>query len=598
MRVPHYLAGNKGGELPHAAVWVDTETDQIPIGNRTVKHVLRFGWACYQRTRSGGAWTHPDWFRFTTPDSFWDWIEQRARPKVRLFIFAHNWSFDGPVLQLFDILPSRGWTMNRAVLESPPVILSWRREKTTLQILDTLNWWRMPLAKIGESINQPKLSMPSSDASLDDWDTYAKNDVEVIRVALHQWWRFLAANDLGGFAPTLASQALRSYRHRFMPAKILIDDNPQALELARNSLHGGRTEAFRIGKIRGPINCLDVNSMYPAVMASEWYPARLIDVMRSPDHDELAEWLDRFCVVASVDLRLKRPRFAHVNEGRLMFPVGRITECLTTPDLIDALRHGEIIKIHSAAVYEREKLFASFVDDFYRHRQAAAERGNKADSWRFKILMNSLYGKFAQRGERWEVTGPAADNAVELWVEINADTGAVRYFRKVAGSLQERIRDGESHDSHPAIASHVTAYGRALLWTLIQKAGHANVFYVDTDSLYCTDGGAAKLASRMHPAALGALKSEGVHKQMIIHGAKDYVLDGKVVCKGVRANAVWAKPNEVVQEQWSTLTGLIRIADLTAPRTRTVTKTLQRVYEKGTVSADGAVSPLLLTEWR
>jgi hypothetical protein len=487
--------------------------------------------------------------------------------------------------------------MNRAVLESPPVILSWRREKSTLQILDTLNWWRMPLKKIGEAINAPKLEMPGSDSTVAEWDTYCKQDVEIIRNALHEWWRFLADNDLGGFAPTLASQALRSYRHRYMPCKILIDDNAEALALARGALHGGRTEAFRIGKLGGPINCLDVNSMYPAVMASEWYPARLLDVMRSPDHDELAEWCAAYCVVARVDLKLKRPRFAHVHNGRLMFPVGRITECLTTPDLIDALEHGEIERIHSAAVYEREKLFSAFVTDMYAHRMRHAAAGNKAETWRFKILMNSLYGKFAQRGERWEVTGQASDGVIELWVEIDAQTGVVRYFRKLAGSLQERVRDGESHDSHPAIAAHVTAYGRALLWTLLEKAGNANVFYVDTDSLYCSDRGAAKLADRVDSAALGALKLEGRHEQMIIHGAKDYVLDGKVVCKGVRSSAVWVKPNEVVQEQWSTLTGLIRVADLSAPRTRTVTKTLRRVYEKGAVDASGTVSPLTLSDW-
>ena len=597
MRVPHYLAGNKGGELPHAAIWVDTETDQVPIDPFTVRHVLRFGWACYQRTRKAQDWTNPEWFRFTSSVDFWSWVEARARPKVRLFLFAHNWGFDGPVLDTFNILPARGWRMTRAVLESPPVIVGWRRESTTVQMLDTLNWWRMPLAKVGQSVGMPKLTMPSLTASTEEWDTYARRDVEVIRVALHQWWSFLARYDLGGFAPTLASQAMRSYRHRYMPAKILIDADADAIALARGALHGGRTEAFKIGNVRGPVHCLDVNSMYPAVMAAEWYPARLLEVFRGADDDELAEWCATFCVVARVDLETKRARFAHLIDGRLTFPVGRFTESLTTPDLIDALEHGEIRKVHAAAVYERDKLFASFVADFYAHRMKAAAAGNAPDSWRFKILMNSLYGKFAQRGERWEITGAADGSDVELWCEIDAQTRRVRYYRRLAGSLQERIREGESHDSHPAIAAHVTAYARSRLWKFMQKAGRAEVFYVDTDSLYCTRQGARRLSEDIKPDALGFLKLEGIFERMLIHGAKDYVLDGKQVCKGVRASAVWVNPSEVEQEQWSTLKGLIRAQDLTAPRTRTIRKRLQRLYDKGVVASSGAVSPLTLREY-
>lgn len=597
MRIPHYLAENKGSELPHSAVWVDTETDQIQIDPLTVKHVLRFGWACYQRTRAAGSWCEPEWFRFTSAVDFWTWLESKARPKLRLFLFAHNWSFDAPVLGMFDILPDRGWRLTKAVIEGPPVIINWRRESTTIAVLDTLNWWRMPLRKVGESVGMPKLEMPALTDSAEEWDTYAKRDVEVIRVAVRGWWSFLAEHDLGGFAPTLAAQALRSYRHRYMADKILIDADADAIALARSALHGGRTEAFRIGNIKGPIECFDVNSMYPAVMASEFYPARLLEVIKNVDHEDLADWITRFCVVARVDIDTKRNRYAHLQGGRLVFPTGRFTESLTTPDIADALAHGEIARIHSVAVYDRSRLFANFVQDFYAHRRKAADAGNHSDSWRFKILMNSLYGKFAQRGERWEVIGEARDNDVMIWVEVNAQTGACRYFRKLSGVEQERIREGESHDSHPAIAAHVTAFGRARLWQLIQQTGRHNVYYVDTDSIYTNKKGAALLADQISPSSLGGIKSEGVFSHMFIYGPKDYVLDGKIVCKGVRSSAVWVSPDEVCQDQWTTLRGSLALGDLSAPRTRRVTKRLARIYQKGAVDDAGIVSPFVLREW-
>jgi hypothetical protein len=487
--------------------------------------------------------------------------------------------------------------MTRTVIESPPVILTWRRDKTTITMLDTLNWWRMPLAKIGDSIGIPKLAMPQPDAPMAQWHKYGRRDVDVIHRAVREWWQFLADNDLGGFAPTLASQALRAYRHRFIGAPILIDDDRHALDLARMALHGGRTEAFRLGRVEGPIHCFDVNSMYPAVMRSNPYPTILRLSVRKATLDELTRWLERYCVVARVNIETTRRRFAHVHDGRLVFPIGRLSLALTTPDLQDAMRHGEIRSVSACAVYEGAPIFGAFVDTMHKERLSAQRNGNPVRSWLFKILLNSLYGKFAQRGETWVTYGTTPDDAVRVWRELDIPTGELRTFRQFSGVIQASARAGESHDSHPAIAAHVTAYARARLWELCDKADHSHVFYVDTDSIYTDEHGAAALANDVDPTRLGALKREGVFPYMVVHGAKDYELAGKIVCKGVRAKAEWIGKGVVVQDEWSTLIGLVRRGCLDAPTTARRRKTLHREYTKGIPNADGTVSPLTLCDW-
>ncbi|HXK37161.1 MAG TPA: DNA polymerase, partial [Candidatus Paceibacterota bacterium] len=232
---------------------------------------------------------------------------------------------------MFRELPKRGWKLGHCVIESPPVILSWRKGTATIMVLDTLNWWRHSLAQIGESVGTPKLVMPKLKASGTVWDRYCRNDVDVIRVAMRRWWAFLHEFDLGGFAPTLASQAFRAWRHRFMSHPVLIDANPSALKLARSSYHGGRTEAFRLGKVQGRVHVLDVNSMYPFVMRDERYPTTLKLHARRPSLSELRRWLTRFCVVARCQIRTSVPRYAIVLDGRLVFPVGRFEATLTTP---------------------------------------------------------------------------------------------------------------------------------------------------------------------------------------------------------------------------------------------------------------------------
>jgi DNA polymerase family B len=597
VRQAHWLSSNSKSETVHAIIWTDTETKPIKRANGITAHKLRFGWACYQRTRTGTDWTEPEWYRYTTYVQFWNWLESKLRPKIRLHVFAHNWAFDGPVLSAFSELPRRGWQLKLAVIESPPVILTWRRDTMTVRMLDTLNWWRMPLAKIGEGLKLPKLPMPAMNASKRRWDTYARNDVEIIRRAILEWLAFLQDYDLGNFGPTLASQAMRAFRHRFMEHKILIDDNPHALQLARESLHGGRTEAFRIGKVKGPIYCLDVNSMYPAVMASCRFPTILRLHARRVTLSELKRWLIYYAAVARVRLYTKRNRYAYVHNGRLVFPTGKLRIVLTTPDLIDAFRHREVIAVEEAAIYEHEPIFAKFVREIYKLRQTAMREKKPVRVWLLKILLNSLYGKFAQRGETWETVEQIQDQTIASWKELDYESGRVYSYRRFAGQLQLKTVDPEAHDSHPAIAAHITAFARSRLWDLMQTAQPSTVYYCDTDSLFVNRVGMKRLRGRLDPTQLGSLKHEATFGWILIHGAKDYRMPGKRVTKGVRASATWITPNVVKQEQWSSLIGLLGGGNLSAPTTKVVQKTLSRVYEKGNVSSSGAVSPFVLSDW-
>lgn len=597
IRVPHFLRGNKGGETPQLAAWVDTETREVRIDELTVKHVLRFGWVAWQRTYAPGKWTELTWCRFTDPTGFWDFILPVVRSHTRLFLFAHNWAFDAPVLGVFTQLPARGWTLKHAVIESPPVILSWRRFDRSLVMLDTLNWWRTSLASLGESVGTPKLKMPRATSSRKRWDVYCRNDVTVIHHAMRSWWDFLKTYDLGGFASTLAGQAFRAYRHRFMRVPILVDANPRALALARESYLGGRVEAYRIGRVKGPVYALDVNSMYPYVMREREYPTVLRLHCRNPAPAELRRWLSSKCVIARCRLESRLPTYGIRLGDKLVFPVGRFDAVLTTPDLFRALQFGHLKDCSEAAVYDRARIFESFVDELYALRLKAQARGDKVSVHLLKILMNSLYGKFGQRGGVWQKVGDTADLSVRSWLDYDLESGTLDRMRQLAGIVQRRETDPESYSSHPAIAAHVTAYARAYLWSLVDRAARGNVIYVDTDSLFVNEVGFRRLRRRVHATDLGALKVEHKWPWVEILGAKDYRTPDTRKVKGVRSNARWLSPNSVEQEQWSSLAGLLATGTLESPTTKTVRKVLSRTYAKGTVAPSGAVSPLSLSAW-
>lgn len=593
-RFAHRIKENKTTELPQNCIWFDTETIPFQIAPGETGQRLDFGWGCFQSKRSNGKWTEPVWQRFTKPIQFLKWIESRTREKTRTYIFAHNLHFETAVLNCFYHLPKLGWENSRMIVESPPFIMAWRKGKKTIEWLDTGNWWMQSAAKIAASIGMSKLPFPSRSASKSVWDTYCRNDVEIIRRACHFWFEFIERYDLGGFARTLAGQSFRAYRHRFMKHDIFIDDHIRADKLGRDSYHGGRTECLFIGKRKGPIHVYDINSMYPFVMRENEFPVKKVCYARVPSVKELSKWLIDFCLVADIELETSTPRYAHLYDHKIIFPTGRFRTVLTTPDIRNALENGDIIKCYAFAAYEKAPIFRSFVDELYRLRLEAKSKNDEVMTYNLKILLNSLYGKFGQTGRVWETVRQTSDLTVNTWTEIDLETHTVYSWRQFGGVVQCKKQDDESYQSFPAIASHVTAYARDLLWRYFDLCGHQNVLYTDTDSLFVTEAGKRNLESLIHPTRLGALKHEKTFDWLEIYGPKDYRSNLGVVCKGVKATAEWLEPNRVCQEEWKKLPGLLRLGKLSTPVIIEKEKTLYREYRKGIVTASGRVKPYRL----
>jgi hypothetical protein len=594
MRIPHFLRAPKRGAQPSNCLFFDTETDNdVDEAGRQI-HRLNFGWAAFQAQRAEGHWTEPTWMRFNEVSAFWDFVELHTYNSKSLYMFAHNGAFDLPVMRAFSELPARGWELKKAVCDAPPIILKWRKGTKTIVFIDTLNIWRMPLSKIGEGYGVPKLPMPAKEASIEEWDRYGKNDCDIIRVAIVGWMAFLRKYDLGPFAHTLASQSLKTFKYRFMKHEIFIDTNERALQIARASYVGGRTECFRIGVLNGPLYYLDVNSMYPAVMKGNDYPVKLRAVYTQPDKEEIDEWALDYMMIGDVDLDVDVGEYPLIQGDKLLFPTGRFRTTLAHPELMRAYKLGHIARWHCVALYEAAPIFSDFVDTMYALRLQATDEGNETERFNLKILANSLYGKFGQRGRRFEECGTTDPNAVWTHTEIDIDSGEMVRYRAFGGLVQAWIDDEESSESHPAIAACVTSYARVVLLNAFERAGRENVMYCDTDSMIVTEQGYSKMRDIIDPRWLGAWKLEKRITRMVINGPKDYDIDGSVKIKGIRATAVRVAHNTYEQDKFVGFRGLLQQGRLDAPIVQRIRKKLRRVYTKGDVLPSGKVLPFHL----
>lgn len=591
MRRPHYLRGNKGTRLPVLVIALDTETDSIPIGDDTVEARLRFGWLAVTRRHRGLHWTPPKWYRFSTPTEAWDIIESLIGNERRAWLVCHNAGFDLRVIDAFGLLPERGWELRGAVIEDPPTILRWHRTGQGLICIDTLNYYRTSLASIGQTYGLPKLDMPKLTASTEEWDTYCRRDVEVTLAAFQGIIKMTADLDLGNFAQTFPSIAFTAFRHRHMTERVLIDDNQDALTLARASYYGGRTEAYRLGTLASPVTVYDVVSMYPAVMRDELMPTVLAGHYRKVSLDDTRELCQASIVAADVTVTTEQPVLPWARDGVLLFPVGTWRTALIGRELELAIERGLVERVHAVAVYDRANLFAGYVTEWHARRQEAIATGDLALSDFCKRMMNGLYGKFGQRGDVYERVGPAPRSLTRQWIEWDAETSTIHRYRAFAGLLSERTGATEARDSHPAIAATVTAAARVKLLRLIEAIGWGNVVYVDTDSLFVLPDGTDAADRFTDSTALGALKRERVITDLTIYGVKDYSIGGIRKTKGIRRNAESIAPNVYVQDTFIGLKGAVQLGDIRRQLIRRTTKRLNLAYHKGTILPDSRVQP-------
>ena len=616
MRKQHFLKPNHKSETVRHLISIDTETTGGGDEDLGTPQELVLGWAHYSRRLPRGGWSAPRSHFFTDNKSLWDWVEAQCRPKERIVCLAHNWSFDAQVTGAMEMLPDRGWDMGLGIIDGPPWAVTWKKDKLRLDMLDTMNWWPTKLEKIGESVGIEKGNWHEVKHDFQANKEYCYNDALIPLVAVQRWADWLLEEDLGGFSLTAASQAFRAFRHRFMTHDILIDDDEKALDLARRAYHGGRTECWQIGRVEGPLTLLDVTSMYPFVMAEKCFPTILRGRWKRVDIEEIQAKIVDHSLLCDVTIETESPAYAVVHDNRLVFPTGRFRTVLSTPEIRRALTHGEIVECHEMAFYEQAPIFEGYVDYFYGRRLEAQQDGDTFQSTLFKLLLNSLYGKFGQSGMVWETLGTASSQQASCWEVYDADSNERISYRKLGGKIQRKYKEGESRESHPAIAAHVTAEARMFLFYLCEVAGFENVFYMDTDSLLVNEEGRRRLEPHIHPDRLGALKVEKELPWAELYGPKDYKFPHVTKIKGIRKNAhVMTEPeirdylrergedeNEAPnwvgrcfrQDQFRSLVGALREGETATMRIRPVVKRLRRNYQKGVVTPSGRVTPLML----
>lgn len=599
-RTAHYLKAVRKSETINNIIIVDTETSINKKENKE-EQTFRMGYAIHL-SRHDNKW-YQKGYELNTIEDFWYLIDKYNWNKTKLWIFAHNMAFDYTILKIDTYLASRNLEIDMRVVESSLFIVKARN----LIFTSSTNYYKQKLEELGIIFGLSKMEHPDFNNCTDEeLKPYNKRDTEVLTKIIIDHISFIKENDLGCLQLTIASQAFSAFKHKFLKHKVLVHTYDNILSLEQDSYRGGRSEAFKLGKFYD-IYKLDVNSMYPYVMKYQKYPIKPIfkNLIKNVNLEMLKNSINNdFFVLANCNINMIEPVIACKRNKKLIFPVGKIKQTITSPEIKYILEHpelGKIIKINDYIEYESAQIFNDYVDFFYKIK---TDSNNEAIKTMAKLFLNSCYGKFGQHYS--SVQTPLKDEKqIQLIKDIMKDFKTLEYktpghkYLNLGGIIYDIGKKDElSRDSCPIISSAVTSFARITLYDIINSANKKNVIYCDTDSVFVTKEGYKNLikADKIDSKELGKLKLEETGNCEIF-GAKDYIFNKIVKVKGITKKAEKLSENTYKQLEFQTRNsryssgtpdGIVIVEE--------ITKTLSRTYNKGIV-IDGNVYPFYLEEW-
>lgn len=605
---------NRLNRRPRYLFAFDTETSEEPINETESSLVWKLGCGIYYDRETGERAT------IGTEDkqAFIRFMLSHVPKRGTLWVYAHNIYFDFKVSDLHIELPKAGFKLDWFYFGQGGgnAIIVFKRSQQTIKFINTFNYFPMKLEKIGELVGLPKLEVDFSVVDNEQLLTYCMRDTEIVVKAMVLFHDTIE-NHLGvSVGYTAGSTSYIAWTNSQDGQWVQFHDDDALGVWERNAYKGGRTEAFKLGRIGQTVHCLDVNSMYPYVMLSYPMPCRIVKAFGIKSHFEAIagrDWwacLSRFVinkdhrlylirggfragVMADCTLRVDEPAIGIIDKDKLIFPTGTFRATLSCCEFEYALERGWIEEIYAAEVWRMAYPFEDYISRVWALRNEFKASGNHGMSTAIKLVGNSLYGKFAQR-KIIEVAREECDPAL-IHSEMAVIEGGAGMIWELCGQRVFMLTSKEpTNRTHYPIASEITAAARLTLWRYINEAGRKNVYYCDTDSLFVNDVGLDMLSGNIG-SELGELKLEWTDNKLTIYGLKDYQTSTKVKRKGVKSDAVFIEAlNAWQQTQFVGIRGDLQRGNQKGILIRKVNKTLKRQYTKGRVQSDGRVLPFEL----
>lgn len=368
------------------------------------------------------------------------------------------------------------YSMTGSMSGSACIIAHIKRGDHVWHFVDSYWLLRSPLREIAKAIGMEKTGPTDkmNEEEVKEWyrnvdqktlEDYNEQDCVILWKAIREAQNTIL--ELGGqLQATLAATGMNLFRRKYLTKNI----NTQRTlnEIAKRSYVASRVETFQV---HVPYDGLyyDINSSFPHAM-TKVLPGSLRGNYISPpayidptgsDIPFIAECDIQVneAVIPPLPLRIK---------NRIFFPTGRWRGWFTGIDLALLLREGgRILKFYNCKTFWPFEDLRNYAEDLYSMR---AKTKDPFERTFFKLLLNSLYGKFAEQPDK---TSILLNPTLEQMKGVDRENGMVS-----PGFFFKRTTVPIAH-AHVPISAYITAIARQSLFDYMVQA--SEVHYCDTD---------------------------------------------------------------------------------------------------------------------
>ena len=405
-----------------------------------------------------------------------------------------------------------------------------KRASNKVTIYDSLKLLNFSVAEIAKGFNLPisKLEIDYDEFrevghKLTEHEVdYLRNDVTIVAKALSVLFM------QGMTKMTTGSNALANYKETLAP-KVFERRFPIPVydKDIRQSYRGGFTycDPRHKGQDVGEGIVLDVNSLYPSVMYYQPLPfgeGKFFQGQYVQDDRSYTLYIQM--LTCQFDLKPDHIPTIHLKNTLQFIPTEyvttsgdeEVTMCLTSVDLALFFAHYDVFNItyHSGWKFMASTgLFREYIDKWNAVKVESTINGNKAMRTIAKLMLNSLYGKFA--------LNPKVRNKNPYY-----DHGMIRYTDGA-----EEMRD----PIYIPVGTFITSWARYKTITSAQLV-YDRFLYADTDSLHLL-GTEIPPMLEIHDSELGKWKHEATFTRARFVRQKTYIeeIGGKmhITCAGM-----------------------------------------------------------------
>lgn len=366
---------------------------------------------------------------------------------------------------------------------------------------DTLNHFPASVEKLGKIVGLKKLK--ANFRSL----KYCKRDTEIVFEFVKKLKEIYSQIGIKEEKLTIGSTMLNFWYKKFFPEFNYFPMKTEVLKSWKQAYYGGRVEASYIGKIKGYIQYIDVNSMYPSVMIDNNfpYPYNYIEKINLGYEGVSYVKVKSDLIFPVLPFRRK--------DGKVIFPNGVFSGWFNNCELNFAVSKGvKIIKKYKGFYFPYVvSPFEKYIKFFYNKRKKTVDEFYKKF---YKLCMNCLYGKFGQYNDGKKLIS-------EEKFESKLLNGKLPFnikHKKVSNVVFYEAKKYYPLHSNIIWASYVTSFARMKLYNLIEKLSKTHkILYYDTDGVFILGDKKIKSSKK-----LGEFKLENVFSEMEIKGCKFY----------------------------------------------------------------------------